>query len=165
MAGKTFVRLDKIQASVYGNIESVVHTADLENGMVCFLGSLATNERELFNVKTPLDATIITDSLYLIASPEVMYDERLYRLEDFYIAIGTPARAYLLQPGDKFTVSDNAITGASVLDQFVVPTNGTLRLTAAAADPGVDVSRFLGKVIRKETWNGVACTVIQVLRN
>ncbi|MDD4760743.1 MAG: hypothetical protein PHU66_08050 [Bacteroidaceae bacterium] len=160
----SYVRLDKINASTHGNIESVVHSANLENGMVCMLGSLVNGERELYNVAIPTNATIITDEILLIASPEIMYDERLDRLRDFFISANKPARAYHFAVGDEITISDDGITGDTVVDQFVVPANNSLRFAAAAVDPGVAVSRFCAKVVSKETWSEGACTTIKVLR-
>lgn len=156
------VRLDKCQAVVAGNIESVVHTAELQNGMVINLGALKAGERELRQVATPATATLGSEEVLLVYSAEVMYDERLNKLSDFVIPAGTPARAYHLTVGDIFTITDDGITGTTVVGQYVVPANGSLRLAAAADLSGG--TRFAGKVIAKETFNGVAATVIQVVK-
>lgn len=155
------VRLDKCQAVYAGNIESVVHTAELQNGMVINLGDLKAGERELREVAVPATATLGSEEVLLVYSPEVMYDERK-TLADFTIPAGTPARAYHLTVGDIFTITDDGITGSTVVGQYVVPANGSLRLTAAADLSGG--TRFAGKVIAKETFNGVAASVIQVVK-
>lgn len=92
------VNLDKIQAKIYGNIESVVATVDLPNGsLVALTGSVNDVERELMEAKAPTD----TDELLLVAAPEVKYNESLDQL-DFTTPSGKPARAYHLTEGDKF---------------------------------------------------------------
>ncbi len=155
------VRLDKCQATVNGNIESVVHTQELQNGMVINLGALKAGHTELREVAVPATATLGTEEVLLVYSAEVMYDERKNKLVDFVIDAGKPARAFHLTVGDIFTITDDGITGATVVGEYVIPANASLRLAASAT---LGTTRFAGKVIAKETFNGVPATVIQVVK-
>ena len=47
------VRLDKV-AAIAGGIESVKHSVRLENGMIHHVAGLASGEREVKSVATPL---------------------------------------------------------------------------------------------------------------
>lgn len=155
----SFVRLDKLQASVAGNIESVVHTAELQNGMVVTLGGFHNGEREVRDVAT---VGALTDEILLVASPEVMYDERLSRnLNQFVIPAGREARAYHLNVGDYFTVSADGLTGTLAVDKFVVPVVGELKLDAVTAPGGTE--RFVGKIVLAETMNDTQVYMIQVI--
>lgn len=102
------VNLDKIQASKVGTIESVVHTADLENGAPIALGAKVAGERELVEVAAPTpDAEVL-----LVASPEV--NNRLthgWDGIDYVNKAGQPARAYHLTEGDLFQVEKKLVDG------------------------------------------------------
>jgi len=49
------VRLDKLQATYAGNIESVKASVDLKNGEFVVLGARVEGERELFQAGAPTD--------------------------------------------------------------------------------------------------------------
>ena len=108
------VRLDKIQASYNGNLEAVVHSAKLDNGAVINLGALVAGERELKNVAVPATATLGTEEVLLVASPEVDYGPRNAG-HDHATEIGLAARAYPLVAGDIFTVTADTLTGSTVV--------------------------------------------------
>ena len=156
------VRLDKVHAKKYGNIESVKHTADMQNGFVFHAENLSSGEREVKDVMQPATATITAKSILLHASVETVYLAG-QTLLDFYVPTGSVGRAYLLKAGDIVTITDNVITGSTVVGQYVVPQNGSLQLAAAADLSGG--TKFQGKVIAKETIYGQSATVIQVLAN
>lgn len=152
------VRLDKLQASYVGNIESVAHASVvMKNGNVVSVGNFLNGKDEVRSATAP---AALTEEILLVAAPEVMYDERK-RLAEFTIPVGKPARAYHLTVGDVFTITDDGISGSTVLGQFVIPAVGNLRLTASATE---GTGRFVGKVIRKETFNDSPATMIQVVK-
>lgn len=154
------VRLDRISNS---SLYSLVHTAALENGMVCNLGALAEGERELFEVATPATATLGTAQVILVASPEVSYDAQK-GIEDFEVAAGSAARGIGLVAGNIVTITDNMITGTTKVGEFVVAANGALKLAAAAT---AGEGRFTAVVIEKDTlgFGREAATTILVLSN
>lgn len=162
MAVHAICQLEKIQAKYDGNIESVVATVDLDNGSIGVLAGVVTGERELKNLVAPATATLGTDEIVLVSSPEINYLPGT-TLQDFYNVSGLPARAYHLVAGDIFTVADANITGTTVLNQWIGVANASYKLTFSATLP---VTRFIGQVIEKGTtgFNKVACTTIQVLK-
>lgn len=163
MANHVIVNLDRIQAVKTGNIESVVANIDLDNGSFVHLGGLVNGERELRQAVVPTTATITTDEVVLVASPELDYLPGK-GLKDFYIPAGTPARAYHLEVGDIFTITDDGITGTPQVGKYVVPQNGSVKL--AVANDLTGGTRFAGKIIEK-TYLGfdrISASVIQVVK-
>lgn len=157
------VRLDKVQAVYNGNIESVQHDADLEQGSIINLGALMTGEREIRAVAEPATATLGTAEVLLVASPEVLYESGK-SLADFVNKADKPCRAYHLTVGDIFTVSDSNITGTTVKDQYLIPADGSFKLTAAADLTGN--TKFAAVVLEKGTlgYAGAASTTCQVIK-
>lgn len=83
--------------------------ADIDNGSVLSLEALLEGEREIWKAVDPTDATI--GKLVLIATPEIMYDERLRNLTDFYNEAGVAARGYILHQNDIFSVTAPVVEG------------------------------------------------------
>lgn len=90
----------------------------IENGNVLKVGLPIQNadgsyEREIRVGATPAAGDSL-DEIVLIATPELLYDERLKALDDFRNeADGKPARGYRLHNGDIFSVTKNALDGAA----------------------------------------------------
>lgn len=86
----------------------------IENGRVVLLGALDTTHREVFiGGKPAVDSDI--GAIALIATPELMVDERKKNLNEFRNEAGEIARGYRLRSGDIFSVTAEALT----------PINGT----------------------------------------
>jgi hypothetical protein len=121
----SIVRLDKVQASYNGNLESIKSATALDNGTLWVLGGLVTNEREACDV-----AAVATGDLtglapiVLFASAEVEYDAQKSRLSDFQLDAGEKGRAYHLNVGDVITVTSDLFTGTPTEGQFAVPATG-----------------------------------------
>lgn len=88
---------------------SDVNTA-IENGNVVKLGNLETGSREVYKGLTPAANDSIND-IVLVASPEVMYDERKRNLDEFINEAGTIARGYHLHKKNIFSVTIDALDG------------------------------------------------------
>lgn len=167
MADHVIVELRKIQASYNGNIESVQHTADMDNGSIINLGDLITGESELRAVATPATATLATEPVLLVASPEVCY-EKGKSLKDFYNEANKPARAYWLNRGDVFAINYAGIAclanNTPVVGNYVIQADGSLKLTEANA---IGATSFAGKIIALTTlgYAGVGAAVIQVVKS
>lgn len=84
----------------------------IDNGNVVKLGALETGSREVYKGITPAASDVIGD-IVLIATPEVMYDERKKNLDEFYNAAGDIARGYRLHTGDIFSVTIDALSAAA----------------------------------------------------
>lgn len=90
-------------------------TAAIENGCVLKLEALLEGEREVRKGVAPAADTSIKD-IVLIATPEVMYDERKKNLDEFINEAGANCRGYRLHEHDMFSVTAkglNIAEGAS----------------------------------------------------
>lgn len=134
------VRKDKLLAGYNGNLESVkVHNSagakiNTSNGVFVYVEGLMTGEREVKKAVLGDLATANKDVL-LIHNSEVMYDERDYKLADFYIKSDKVARGYRLFDGDIITLTEDLFATLPVVGQkLVVHTDGKLGedLTALA---------------------------------
>lgn len=94
-----------------GNNAKDVET-EIENGRVLKADHLLDGEREIF-VGVNVAANDDLKDIVLIASPEVMYDERLRNLDEFINLPGKPARGYRLHKGDIFSVTKEALDGVA----------------------------------------------------
>lgn len=125
----------------------------IDNGNVLKVGALVshgtapdiTYEREVF-VGAAAAANDAVDDIVLVATPEVMYDERLHNLDDFYNEAGKIARAYRLHKGDIFSVTKEALDGKAVpaIGDVVELKAGTKLNVAASATSG---STQVGKIM------------------
>lgn len=118
---------------------------DIDNGNVVLLDKLAEGEREVY-VGTDVAANSKLSDVVLIASPEVMYDERLKNLSDYYNEADTISRGYHIHSGDTFSVTGEALNGTKAVGDIVELAAGT-KLTSAASGSGATV---VGKIIEIE---------------
>lgn len=84
----------------------------IDNGNVVKLGALETGSREVYKGGTPAVNDAVSN-IVLIATPEVMYDERKRNLDEFQNAAGDIARGYRLHTGDIFSVTIDALTAST----------------------------------------------------
>ena len=88
------------------------NAADIDNGCVVKLDGLMEDERELYKGVAPAADTSLSD-VVLVGTPEVMYDERLRNLSDFYNEAGVACRGYMLHTGDIFSVTTTGVDAAA----------------------------------------------------
>lgn len=131
---------------------------DLDNGNVLLLDKLAEGEREVY-VGTDVAADSPLADVVLVASPEVMYDERLSALEDFYNEAGTIARGYHIHTGDTFSVTAEALNGTKAVNDVVELAAGTKLNTASSL---TDSSTRVGRIIAVEKAGTRTYYVIKV---
>lgn len=91
---------------------------EIQNGSVVLLDSLMEGEREVFKAKDPTGNEAMKD-IALVASPEVMYDERKRNLDEFVNETGKIARGYHLHNGDFFSVTAEALDGSPSVGNVV----------------------------------------------
>ncbi len=96
----------------------------IENGNVLKVGALKDGEREVYVGGAVAADDKITD-VVLVASPEVMYDERKRNLDEFINEAGKNCRGYRLHTGDVFSVTADALTGSAAVGQSVTLAAGT----------------------------------------
>ena len=154
------IQLDRISKSAT-NLISFKAPADFNNGYVFYAEDLVSGERELFTASQFATATLTTKSVYVNGSVEINY-EAGKTIADYYTPNGTPGRGILLRPEDIITITDDAISGTTVVGQYVAPQNASYQLAISASVP---TSKFIGKVIEKTTLYGKAASVIKVLAN
>ena len=82
----------------------------IENGSVLKVGALIEGEREVY-VGGAVAANDKVEDVVLVASPEVMYDERKKNLDEFINEAGKACRGYRIHSGDLFSVTKDALTG------------------------------------------------------
>lgn len=150
------VRTDKmIGTDVRSELVSVRYQpsnvqTDIENGNVVKLGALETGSREIYKGDTPAADDDIT-AIVLIATPEVMYDERKRNLDEFINEAGTIARGYRLHKHDIFSVTKEALDGAETpkVGDVVELKAGTKLNVKAAATGATSGSTVIGSIIDK----------------
>ena len=85
---------------------------DIDNGCVLKVGALEEGEREVRIGTTPAADDALAD-IVLVASPEVLYDETVRGLENYYNEAGKICRGYRLHQGGIFSVTKAALTFAT----------------------------------------------------
>lgn len=117
----------------------------IENGNVLKVGALKTGEREVYVGGAVAAADKISD-VVLVASPEVMYDERKRNLDEFINEAGKNCRGYRLHTGDIFSVTKEALDGVTTpaVGNIVELKAGTKLNVAATATTN---STVVGKII------------------
>lgn len=120
---------------------------EIENGHVVLLGELIDDEREIHSA-TDVAADSDLKDVVLIASPEVMYDETKWSLDNFINPAGVPARGYRIHEGSTFSVTKDALAGLDepAVGNIVELAEGT-QLNVAESASGTQV----GEIERIET--------------
>lgn len=155
------VRTDKMFGTDNrAGLVSVRVSEAIDNGNVIKLGALETGSREVYTGTTPAAGDALKD-IVLIASPEVMYDERIHDLAQFTNAAGTIARGYYLHTNDIFSVTKEALVGAEIpaVGNVVELTAGTKLNVVETATEG---STVVGTVIDVNVVGRYTYFVIQV---
>ena len=112
------VRTDAMAATdVRGQLVSVKYMGAngstptaIENGNILKLGALVSGEREVY-IGGAVAANDKIENIVIIASPEVIYDERKHDLGDFINEAGNVCRGYHIHSGDTFSVTKEALSG------------------------------------------------------
>lgn len=138
-AGMCSVRMQSV-----GEDDKIVYHA-IENGNVVKLVGLEAGEREVYIANTPAANTPISQ-IALIATPELMYDERKHNLDEFINEEGKIARGYRLHTHDIFSVTKDALDGAAepAIGNVVELKAGTKLNVVASATSG---STVVGKIL------------------
>lgn len=142
---------------------SATNTA-IENGNVVLLNGLETGSREVYKGATPAANSALKD-IVLIATPEVIYDERKRNLTDFRNEAGVIARGYHLHVNDIFSVTKAALDGAATpaVGDVVELKAGTKLNVVAAATGLTSGSTQVGTVVDINTVGKLTYYAIQVV--
>lgn len=119
----------------------------IDNGNVLKLDGLMDNEREIFKGVAPAVSTALHD-VVLVASPEVMYDERLRNFEEYENEAGKACRGYRLHSGGIFSVTKEALDGVDEpAAGDIVELAASTKLNVVAASVGATSgSTVVGKI-------------------
>lgn len=123
---------------------------DIDNGNVLKVGALKEGEREIY-VGSAVEASDALEDIVLIATPELIYDERYqYDIAEFYNKAGVPCRGYRLHSGEIFSVTKDALAGAEkpAVGDIVELAEGTKLNVASSATSG---STGVGKILAIDT--------------
>lgn len=139
---------------------------DIDNGCVVKLDSLMTGEREIWKGVKPAANTALKD-VVLVATPEILYDERLKDLKNFYNEAGKAARGYVLHTNNIFSVTEEALALTEDIDDFDdVVVGNTVELQAdvklLVGESVTSGSTAVGKIIAIEKAGRYTYYVIEV---
>lgn len=132
------VRYQPVDSTSNANV-----AAEIENGNFVLLGDLEDGSREIY-IGTDPEADSALSEVVLVASPEVMYDERLKALDQFINVAGKAARGYRLHTNDIFSVTADALDGTPAKGKVVELQDGTKAKVVTSATSG---STVIGKII------------------
>jgi hypothetical protein len=151
------INLGKISATC--PIYDIVSAVALNQGNLVTLGAQdMTTNVGVYTVAAP---SAITDlNMVLVACVPLSYEAE--KVEgDFSLAIGQIGRGYAPYVGMTVTIEDAQITGATTLNQFVIPA-AAVKMAAAAALGGTETVAF--QVKEKTTLNGVAASKLLCIK-
>jgi len=127
-------------------------TVDVENGHVVALGdkSNVKGENDVYNVNVPATATLATDIFYMVNEPvNVLVNGKYSGLTDdpreFNIPAGKKFTMYKPLIGDEVVITADGLAGTKGTNTYVVPADGTTKLTWAADGTGVSLAyKYVG---------------------
>lgn len=131
---------------------------EIDNGNVVKAVDYVSGEREVFAGTVPAANTALSD-IILIASVEVMYDERKKNIDEYVNEAGKICRGYRLNSGDIFSITAEALTGTPAKGNIVELAAGT-KLKAVTS--GTSGSTAVGKIADVETVGRYTYYVIKV---
>ncbi len=122
----------------------------IDNGNVLKVGDRIVGEYEVYEGVTPAANDALTD-IVLIATPEVMYDERKRNLDEYENVAGKICRGYRLHTGDVFSVTKDALDGVDspAVGDIVELKAGTNLNVVANASGATSGSTVVGKITDK----------------
>lgn len=104
----TDVAADLVSLRVYSGADTV----DVDNCTIVELEGYETGEREIRKAKLATASSKL-NVCAIVATPEVMYDERMKNLDEFYNKAGTICRGYIPRGRNMFSVTKEAFVNAT----------------------------------------------------
>ncbi len=133
---------------------------DIDNGNVVLLGALETDSRTVYKGATPTASSALKD-IALVASPEVIYNEHIHGLENYFNEAGKISRGYRLHEKDIFSVTIDALAAAATpeVGNIVELQAGTKLKVVSSATGG---STTVGKIIDINVVGNLTFYVVEV---
>lgn len=162
------IRTDLMSGTnVYADMLSVRYVdaqgtpAEIDNGCVVALDGLMDGEREIWKA-VDMQADSEMEKLAIIATPEVLYDERYQNLEDFVNPAGAAVRGYIPRSRNIFSVTAECLDiaeGVVPAAGYIVEVKAGHKLSCVAA--ATSAPKF-GEIIAVEQSGRYTFYVIQV---
>lgn len=131
---------------------------EIDNGNVLKVGMLMDGEREIYEGSDVAADDEIKD-VVLLANPEVMYDDRLNSLDDYYNEANKPVRGYRFHNGQIFSVTKEALDGKeepAVGDIVELAAGTKLNVAASATEGSTQVGTIIAvDVVGKFTYYAI----------
>lgn len=131
---------------------------EIDNGHVLKVTELMEGEREVYKGVDVAADTPVGD-VVLVTSVEVMYDERMRNLDEYYNEAGKICRGYRLHSGDIFSVTAEALDGTPTVGHVVELAAGTKMKDVASA---TESTTTIGKIIAKDVVGAYTYYAIKV---
>lgn len=127
-------------------------TVAVENGHVVALGNKSNvkGESDVYNVNVPATDTLASDIFYMVNEPvNVLVNGKYSGLTDdpreFNIPAGKKFTMYKPLIGDEVVITADGLAGTKGTNTYVVPADGTTKLTWAADGTGVSLAyKYVG---------------------
>lgn len=165
MSGTTDpAQLRSVEFCTYDSEAGTYAPAEVNNGAVVKLVKLDVNNREVWIATAPAKGDALRN-LALVATPELMYDERKHNLDEFTNEAGTIARGYRFVEGNIFSETADGFTIASgytpAVGAVVELTDGTSKMAIVAS--GTASTTQVGTVVAIETVMGKTYYRVEVI--
>lgn len=147
---------DLVSAKYYVNTTATA----VENGNVVKLDSRITGEREVWKAVTP-DANSALRDCVLVASVELMFDERKKNLDEFRNEAGEIIRGYRFKSGGTFSVTAEALTASSPAIGNVVELQADTKFKVVSSL--TDDSTKVGTIIDIFTQSGKTFYCVEIV--
>lgn len=127
-------------------------TVAVENGHVVALGNKSNvkGENDVYNVNVPATDTLASDIFYMVNEPvNVLVNGKYSGLTDdpreFNIPAGKKFTMYKPMIGDEVVITADGLAGTKGTNTYVVPADGTTKLTWATGGTGVSLAyKYVG---------------------
>lgn len=108
--------------------------AAVENGVIAKLQGYENGEREIYKAVAATASDDLNECV-VIATPEVMYDERKHNLDEFINEANTISRGYILRSRNIFSLTGDGFVGTAPAkgDGIVIGANGKLAKAGSGA--------------------------------
>lgn len=161
-----FIAENMASTKVGSLLRSGISAVDVENGNIQVLGDLAPNMGN--DLYTTGAVTNITDAIYLVDGVELEYTEELTRGIDDYVNVANkPFRLRKPMVGDRFSISEEAITALAANGEVVVgncvetPAAGTNLAEVAPANVNAS-SSFVATIVARWTFGTRAIPMVRL---
>ena len=126
------------EANRGGRLYSAIHTEELENGSVIFLGALEEGEMEIRKAVVPTTELIAKETPMLVMNAEMIYDESTKSKQALgnYTNVANKAFAVVpLSQFDEIELSKEAFVGSPAVGKYVAVRNGSTKWEVLSSAP------------------------------